>query len=70
MESRTDDAIAHLEEGKRLDPRNSAAYSNLAKAYRSKGNDAQADEMLKILAKLNQEQIEKNRNASGDRKKN
>lgn len=70
MEGRVDDAIAHLEEGKRLDPRNPAAYSNLAKAYRSKGNDGQADEMLKLLAKLNQEQIEKNRNASGDRKKN
>jgi tetratricopeptide (TPR) repeat protein len=70
MENRTDDAIAHLEEGRRLDPRNPAAYSNLAKAYRSKGNDSQADEMLKQLAKLNQEQIEKNRNASGDRKKN
>ena len=70
MENRVDDAIAHLEEGRRLDPRNPAAYSNLAKAYRSKGNDGQADEMLKLLAKLNQEQIEKNRNASGDRKKN
>jgi protein O-GlcNAc transferase len=70
MENRVDDAIARLEEGRRLDPRNPAAYSNLAKAYRSKGNDGQADEMLKLLAKLNQEQIEKNRNASGDRKKN
>jgi predicted Zn-dependent protease len=70
MEGRVDDAIEHLNEGRRLDPKNTAAYSNLAKAFRSKGKDAQADEMLAALAKLNQEQIEKNRSARGDRKKN
>jgi predicted Zn-dependent protease len=69
-EGRADDAIAHLNEGRQLDPRNPAAYSNLAAAYRSQGNTKQADEMLAFLAKLNQEQIEKTRSAPGDRKKN
>jgi tetratricopeptide (TPR) repeat protein len=69
MEGRVDDAIARLNAGRQLDPRNPAAYSNLAAAFRKKGDTQQAEEMLAILAKLNQEQIEKTRSAPGDRKK-
>jgi len=69
-EGRVDDAIAHLNEGRQMDPRNPAAYSNLAAAFRRNGNAQQAEEMLAVLAKLNQEQIEKTRSAPGDRKKN
>jgi tetratricopeptide (TPR) repeat protein len=69
LEGRVEDAIAHLNSGRELDPRNPAAYSNLAAAYRKKGDTQQAEEMLAILAKLNQEQIEKTRSAPGDRKK-
>jgi tetratricopeptide (TPR) repeat protein len=69
MEGRVDDAIARLKAGRQLDPRNPAAYSNLAAAFRKKGDTQQAEEMLAILAKLNQEQIEKTRSAPGDRKK-
>jgi protein O-GlcNAc transferase len=69
MEGRVDDAIVHLNAGRQLDPRNPAAYSNLATAFRRKGNTQQAEEMLAILAKLNQEQIEKTRSAPGDHKK-
>lgn len=70
LEGRVDDAITHLNAGRQIDPRNPAAYSNLARAYRSKGDTQQAEEMLAMLAKLNQEQIEKTRTAPGDRKKN
>jgi tetratricopeptide (TPR) repeat protein len=68
MEGRLDDAIAHLNIGRQLDPRNPPVYSNLAAAYRRKGDAQQAEAMLAILAKLNQEQAERIRNAPGDRK--
>ena len=42
--------------------------SNLAAAYRRRGDTAQAEEMLAILDKLNKEEIERIRNAPGDRK--
>jgi tetratricopeptide (TPR) repeat protein len=68
MEGRIDDAIVHLEVARELDPKNSAIYSNLASAYRRKGDTARAEEMLAILAKLNKEEVERIRNAPGDRK--
>jgi hypothetical protein len=43
-------------------------YSNLAAAYRRRGDSARAEEMLAILDKLNKEEIERIRNAPGDRK--
>ncbi|MBZ5499440.1 MAG: tetratricopeptide repeat protein [Acidobacteriia bacterium] len=68
MEGRIDDAIVHLNVARELDPKNSAVYSNLAAAYRRRGDTARAEEMLAILDKLNKEEIERIRNAPGDRK--
>jgi len=41
---------------------------NLAAAYRRRGDTEHAEEMLAILARLNQEQVERIRSAPGDRK--
>ena len=68
MEGRMDDAVVHLNMARELDPKNSAVYSNLARAYRRRGDTAQAEEMIAILAKLNKEEEERIRNAPGDRK--
>jgi len=68
MERRVDDAIVHLNVARELDPKNSAVYANLAAAYRRRGDTARAEEMLAILDKLNKEEIERIRNAPGDRK--
>ncbi len=68
MEGRVDDAIAQLNVARELDPKNSAVYSNLAAAYRRRGDTARAEEMVAILDKLNKEEIERIRNAPGDRK--
>jgi tetratricopeptide (TPR) repeat protein len=53
MENRLDDAIAHLETARRLDPTNTSVYSHLATAYRRKGKPEEAQKMLTILANLN-----------------
>ena len=68
MEGRVDDAITQLGVARDLDPRNPAVYSNLAAAYRRRGDAAKAKEMLALLDKLNQEEVERIRNAPGDRK--
>jgi tetratricopeptide (TPR) repeat protein len=68
MEGRVDDAIAQLNVARELAPKSSAIYTNLAAAYRRKGDTARAEEMLAILDKLNKEEIERIRNAPGDRK--
>lgn len=68
MEGRADDAIVQLNAARELAPRNSAIYSNLAAAYRKKGDTAHAQEILATLDKLNKEEIERIRNAPGDRK--
>jgi len=67
---RVDDSITHLEIARRLNPNNAAIYSNLAAAYRKDGKPAQAQNALENLAKLNQTQAEKIRNASGDHRAN
>jgi len=59
MEDRLDDAIAHLELARQLEPRNTAVYSHLATAYRRKGNLQETQKMLSILANLNDEQAAK-----------
>jgi predicted Zn-dependent protease len=56
MMDRLDDAIAHLEIAKRLSPTVASVYSHLAKAYRKRGDPAQAQKMLGVLASLNQQQ--------------
>lgn len=68
MENRMDDAIVHLEVARELDPKNRAVYSNLATAYRRRGDTAHAEEALAVLARLNKEEEERIRNAPGDRK--
>lgn len=65
---RLDDAITHLEIARQLNPGNPAIYSNLAIAYRKQGKLSQAQDALATLAKLNEAQAEKIRNASGDRR--
>ena len=68
MENRLDDAIVHLETSRRLNPNSASVYSNLAVAYRRRGDLQQAQNMLVVLANLNQAQAEKIRSAPGDRK--
>jgi tetratricopeptide (TPR) repeat protein len=68
MEGRVDDAITQLNVARELAPKSSAIYTNLAAAYRRKGDTAHAEDMLAILDKLNKEEIERIRNAPGDRK--
>lgn len=68
LDGRLDAAIDHLESGRRLSPQNPAAYSLLAAAYRKSGRPDQAETMLTMLAKLNQEQAQRIRTAPGDNK--
>jgi Flp pilus assembly protein TadD len=65
---RLDDAIAHLETARGLQPGNAAIYANLAKAYQRRGDAKQAQEALAALEKLNQEQASRIGSAPGDRK--
>jgi len=68
MEGRVDDAIAHLETARQLDPRNTSAYSHLAAAYRRKGDAQQSQAMLAILSRLNQDEVERIRTSPGETK--
>jgi tetratricopeptide (TPR) repeat protein len=68
LDARVDAAIERLEAGRRLSPENPAVYSLLAAAYRRSGRFADAEAMLGILAKLNQEQAQRIRTAPGDAK--
>ena len=68
LDGRLEAAIEHLETGRRLSPQYLAVYSLLAAAYRKSGQPGQAEAMLKILAKLNQEQAQRIRTAPGDSK--
>jgi len=68
LEDRLDKAITHFELARDLDPQNPAVYSYLARALRKNGDTARADEMLAVLSRLNQEEIERIRSAPGDRK--
>lgn len=68
LDGRLEAAIEHLEIGRRLSPQNPAVYSLLAAAYRKSGRPGQAEAMLAILAKLNEEQAQRIRTAPGDRK--
>jgi tetratricopeptide (TPR) repeat protein len=68
LESRLDDAINQLSAARELDPQNAAVYSNLAVAYRRQGAIERAEQMLAILARLNELEVERIRTAPGDRK--
>jgi tetratricopeptide (TPR) repeat protein len=68
LDGRVDAAIERLESGRRLSPQNPAVYSLLATAYRKSGRLEEAEAMLAILAKLNQEHAQRIRTAPGDNK--
>ena len=52
MEGRLSDAVTHLEIGRRLEPRNPAVYTSLARAYRQLGDRNKAQESLAVLSAL------------------
>ena len=68
LDGRLEAAIEHLETGRRLNPQNPAVYSLLAEVYRKSRRPGQAEAMLAILAKLNEEQAQRIRTAPGDSK--
>ena len=68
MERHWSDAIARLEAARKLEQRNPTVYSNLARAYRLGGDQQRAEQILAILAQINQEQVERIRSAAGERK--
>ena len=68
LERRWSDAIARLEAARQLEPRNPTVYSNLGQAYRGSGDLRRAQQILAILARINQEQVERIRSAPGERK--
>lgn len=68
LAGRLEDAIAHLEKARQLDPSKPSVYSNLAKAYQRHGDVKQAQDALAVLEKLNREQAERIGSAPGDRK--
>ncbi len=62
---KVDDAIAQLEAGRQLDPRNRAVYAALATAWRRAGNPDKAREALARLAELNREEAARVGSADG-----
>ncbi|HXJ04916.1 MAG TPA: tetratricopeptide repeat protein [Candidatus Acidoferrum sp.] len=57
--NRLKEAITHLEEARRLAPDNPSVYSQLAAAYRRRGDLDEAEKMLTVLTGLNREQAAK-----------
>lgn len=68
LDNQLDDAVAHLETARELNPNDVSVYSNLAAAYRRRGDLQKAQNMLAVLRNLNQVQAERFRSASGDQK--
>lgn len=68
LSNQVDDAIAHLEIARELNPNDASVYSNLAAAYRKRGDLQKAQDMLAALASMNQAQAEKFRSAPEDEK--
>jgi predicted Zn-dependent protease len=62
------DAIAHLERARQIQPDQPSVYASLAKAYQRSGDSQRAQQAFAILEKLNEAQAEKIRSAPGDRK--
>ncbi len=56
MAGHLDEAIAHLQIARQLSPATPAAYSQLALAYRKRGNRQEAEKMLEVLAHLNEQE--------------
>jgi cytochrome c-type biogenesis protein CcmH/NrfG len=63
QEDRVDPAIEHLESGHGLAPQNPTPCLLLATAYRKRGQLEQAQRMLAMVDKLNQEQARRRRQA-------
>jgi cytochrome c-type biogenesis protein CcmH/NrfG len=59
QKAHVDGAIEHLESGHRLAPQNPTPCLLLATAYRKRGRTEEAQAMLAIVDKLNQEQARK-----------
>jgi tetratricopeptide (TPR) repeat protein len=64
-ERRLPEAIAQLEAGRQLDPRNRGVYAALAAAYRRAGQQDKAREALAALAELNREEAARIGSAEG-----
>lgn len=68
MANRLEDATAHLDAARQLAPENTAVYSQLAMAYQKQGKLQEAQKMLAILGRLNQEQAAKYKENPPDQK--
>lgn len=68
LENRSQDALAHLEAARQLEPRSAAVYANLAAVYRRLNDVQQAEQALAVLHEINDEQVARIANAPGDRK--
>jgi tetratricopeptide (TPR) repeat protein len=68
VEDRPQDALAHLETARELEPRSAAVYANLATAYRRLGDTQKTGQALSVLHEINNEQVARIANAPGDRK--
>ena len=67
ISGRLEDAIAHLEKARQLDPSKPSVYANLAKAYQRHGDSERAHDALAMLQKLNRDEAERISSAPGDR---
>ncbi len=67
QEESVDRAIEHLELGRQLAPKNPTPCLLLATAYRKRGQPEQAQKMLAIVAKLNEQQAQKRRSGVDER---
>lgn len=67
-QGRLDDAIGRLEIARHIDPQNKEVYSQLAMAYRRQGKMLQAQSVLAVLAKLNEEEATAIREAPAEHK--
>lgn len=56
---RISDAVVHLEEARQLAPNDPSIYSHLAIAYRRQGRPGDAQQMLAILARLNEQRSQR-----------
>ena len=65
MLGRVAEALTQLETGRRLDPRNRAAYPPLAAAYQRSSQPEKAKEALAALAELNREDADRIRSGEG-----
>jgi len=68
MARRLDDAVARLDTARQLAPENKSVYSYLAMAYQRQGKLQEAQKMLAILERLNQEQAARYKSGPPDQR--